>query len=112
MAGGKAFVVLTLEFRKEGSHWLGRCLELGTATDGRSLERVKAELEELVLLHLNGLEDVHERERVFRERGIKLYADELPEFKRAELPVRQGDGVLLEARAVPVDVPDRTLAAV
>ncbi len=70
----REFAVLTLEFHKEDRLWVGVCRELGTATDGRSLDRVERELVKLVMLHLNGLEDIGEREHIFRERGIKLYA--------------------------------------
>ena len=74
----EGFVILTLTFRKEGRLWLGQCLELGTATDGRSLDQVHDELSELVTLHLDTLEDVGERERFFTEHGIKFYTEELP----------------------------------
>ena len=69
----RGFVVLTLAFQREGRRWLGRCLELGTSTYGRSLDRTHAELVELVELHLNALEDVGERERFFSEHDISPY---------------------------------------
>src|SRR5690349_18607651 len=81
------FVILTLAFRKEGLRWLGQCLELGTATDGRTLERVHEDLRELIEMHLEGLEEVGERERFFAERGIRFYTDELPDRVAPELPV-------------------------
>jgi hypothetical protein len=72
----QGFVVLTLQFRQSDERWLGECLELGTATDGRSLKQVHSELMELVLFHLDSLEAVGERDRFFREQGITLYPDD------------------------------------
>jgi hypothetical protein len=72
----KAFVVLTMAFEQAGrNRWMGRCLELGTATHGRTLPQVRDELVEMTLLHLNALEDAGERERFFHEQGIKLYPE-------------------------------------
>lgn len=84
---GSAFVILTFEFHKEGHLWVGRCRELGTVTDGRSLEKVEAELVELVLLHVSALEEVGERERFFREHRIKLYTTDPPTEVRRRVPV-------------------------
>jgi hypothetical protein len=104
MAGAAAggFVILTLQFRKEGHFWLGECKELGTATDGRSLERVRLELEHLVTLHLLGLEDAGERDRFFAENGIKLYTDGLPSVVERSVPVSDDGGSLMEARSISV----------
>jgi hypothetical protein len=62
-------VVLTFSFRKEGRLWAGECLELGTATDGRRLEKVYQELSNLVVLHLNALQDIGEADRVLALAG-------------------------------------------
>ena len=67
------YVVLTLQFRGEGRRWTGYCKELGTATFGRSLTEAKSRLKEAVLLHVNTLEDVGERERFFQEHKIHYY---------------------------------------
>jgi hypothetical protein len=72
------FVVLTFEFHKEGALWVGRCVELGTATDGRSLEKVGDELAEVVTLHLDALDDVGERQRFFETHGLTLYSPDPP----------------------------------
>ena len=67
------YIVLTFEFRKEGRRWLARCKELTTSTFGNSLKEAQERIKEAVLLHLNTLEDVGERERFFRENNIHLY---------------------------------------
>ncbi|MDY7037908.1 MAG: hypothetical protein SV375_17320 [Thermodesulfobacteriota bacterium] len=63
-------LTLTIELKKEGQRWLARCIELGTSTFGRSIEDAKKKIKEAVLLHLNTLEDVGERERFFEEHKI------------------------------------------
>lgn len=113
VGGVLGYVVLTLEFRKEPGGWSGVCRELGTATDGRSLERVRTELAELVLLTLNGLEDLRDRERVFAERGIRLYRERPPAQLETRMPVdRDGDDedVLVQLRALPIAAPKRAAA--
>ena len=66
----EGYVVLTFKFHREGKRWLGRCEELGTSTFGRSLPETERLLDEFVLLHLNTLEDVGERERFFKKNNI------------------------------------------
>lgn len=67
------YVVLTLKFNKLNRRWTAYCEELGTATFGRSLPEAEKKLKEAVILHLNTLEEVGERNRFFREHKIKLY---------------------------------------
>ena len=69
-------VVVTLSFRKEGQDtWTGECLELGTATFGRTFEETRDELVELIELHVNALEGVAERERFFDEHKVSAVGD-------------------------------------
>ena len=72
------YVTLTLNFEREGSEWVGTCLELGTSTFAGTLEDCQAELEDLVTDHLDVLEEVGERERFFEEWGIDVHTDEVP----------------------------------
>lgn len=67
------YVVLTYVFRKADKRWTVHCEELGTATFGRSLPEAEKRLNEAVLLHLNTLEDVGERERFFEEHDIQFH---------------------------------------
>ncbi len=76
-AAVEGFAVVTLVFRNEGNDtWTGECRELGTATDGASLKQVHAELIDLVILHLNALEQAGERERFFEQHSIPFYRPE------------------------------------
>ena len=66
------YVQLTYRFEKEGTEWVGTCIELGTSTFGRSLKRVKRDLEQMVIEYLNVLEEDGTRERIFRENNISM----------------------------------------
>lgn len=109
-AAEKQFVVLTLEFWQEDGQWLGRCRELGTATFAATLEQVRAELDDLVTLHLNGLQGIGEAERVLRERGVKLYSDHAPPSVPTEVPTALGGGVFVQASILPLAAAGRTAA--
>lgn len=74
----RGFVTLTFQFRQDGKRWLARCEELGTSTYGRTLKQAKAELHELVTLHLNSLEATGERERFFETHHIPFYTHDSP----------------------------------
>ena len=69
----KGYIGITYEFRREGRRWVGCCKELGTATFGRSIPETSRKLNEAVLLHLNTLEDVGERERFFQENSVEFH---------------------------------------
>jgi len=109
------FVVLTFEFHREEHLWVGRCIELGVATDGRWLEKVEDELAELVSLHLDALEEVGERDRFFQEHGITLYSPDPPKEVERRVPVSDRQK-FLDFRAIEVPAPnvsrDRELAGV
>lgn len=66
-------VVLTLQFERDGKNWVGTCVELGTSTFSRSIERTQKKLHELIVLHLDALEEEEERERFFEEHGRAWY---------------------------------------
>jgi predicted RNase H-like HicB family nuclease len=68
------FIVLTFKFRKEGNKWTAFCEELGTSTFGRSIPEAHKKLKEAVLLHLDALEEVGERERFFVEHNIPFHS--------------------------------------
>ena len=102
----KGFVILTLAFHKEDQSWVGVCRELGVAANGRSLDKLRAHLTDLVIVHLNGLESIGERERIFEERGIKFYTDDLPSEIDAKLPVSDAD-TFVEAKRLPIEISRR-----
>ncbi len=80
VALGKAkavgMIVLTVRFTQEADQWVAECLELGTATYGDAFEEVQREIGELIELHLNTLEKTGQRDKFFKENGIKLYQND------------------------------------
>lgn len=74
----EGYVILTLRFFQEEEQWVGDCEELGVAHCGDSLDEVRAGLEELLMLTLNTMGSVGERERLFAEHGITLHPSHQP----------------------------------
>ena len=72
-------ILVTEVVEKEGDQYVSICPELGTASCGDSIEEALANLHEAVDLYLDAIEDVGERERVFRERGIEVSYDAVEE---------------------------------
>jgi predicted RNase H-like HicB family nuclease len=98
-AGG--YVVLTYKFRKLPRRWTAYCEELGTATFGRSLPEAKGKLEEAVLLHLNTLEEVGERERFFKKQRIEFHAARPKKDVTLCLPLRPETFVYPHVQRIP-----------
>ena len=67
------YVELTLKFEQEGRRWVGTCLEMDTSTFNRTLKKTREDLKLLVTEHLDLLEEEGERDRFFRDWGIKLH---------------------------------------
>lgn len=101
----KCYVTLTHEFRKEGRRWTAHCKELGTATFGRSLTEADKRLSEAVCLNLNVLEDVGERERFFREHGIRFQQSRPRKNITISTPVDKDVFVRPFIQRVPVSEP-------
>ena len=74
MAEAAESVQLTLSFTREGTRWVGCCVELGTSTYDRSLERCERALRALVAEHLDLLEEAGERGAFFKQWGIEATA--------------------------------------
>ena len=84
------YVKLTLMFEREGNKWVATCLELGTSTYGRTLERVEESIRRLVIEHLDLLEEAQERQRFFEEHGIVLHSHADPPLLEFRIPVPAG----------------------
>ena len=68
----RRYIELTFEFKQEADQWAGLCKELGTASCGDSLDEAHEALREMVVLHLNSLEEVGERANFFSKHGIHV----------------------------------------
>ena len=73
MATRHHIVVLTELVEPDGDQFAAYCLELGTASCGDTIEEAFANLEEAIGVHLNELDAIGERERVFQEKNINIY---------------------------------------
>ena len=63
---------LDTKIEKHDGVYVGYCDELGTVTQGDSLEEVRENLKDAISVHLSVLDELGERERVFREKGIVM----------------------------------------
>lgn len=95
------YIIVTFSFHKEGNRWVGRCNELTTSAFGRSLKEAKERLEEFVELHLNALEDLGERERFFRENGIK-FSTKKPKLKKVSVIAPLDEATFIQPRIQPL----------
>ena len=97
----EGYIIVTVEFLQEDGQWVGRCLELGTATCADTLDEVHEAMIEALELHLNALEETGERARFFRKHGIRIYSTP-PERKETHVPF--AEGTLFESLRLPVPV--------
>ena len=95
-----ASIDLTFDFEREGRLWVGTCRELSTSTYGRNRQKVHDALKELVIEHLNLLEESGERGRFFDEWGITL---NIPPVHPTASPPPQPDAMLLHQKALGVE---------
>ncbi len=105
------YVELTFRFEREGSKWVGTCLELSTSTYAKTLDRVRKVLPLLVVEHLNLLEEAEERIRFFEEHDIVVWSSAKPESHNFSIPrtdvylANADDGPLYQPTVFPVQRP-------
>ena len=84
-------VMLTFVVEKDGELYASRCVELGTVSCGDSTTEALTNIQEAVTVHLNALEEVNERARLFAEKGITLLpvtaGEVIPEETSVRVPV-------------------------
>ena len=97
---GSGYIVLTFKFCKIDRRWTAYCEELGTATFGRSLPEADKRLKEAVLLHLDTLEEVGERDRFFREHNVAFYRAKPKKDITVSLPLRES--VFVHSHVQPI----------
>ena len=98
------YVDLTLKYEYEEEQWVGVCLELSTSTFGDTLQEVQDDLTQLVVEHLNLLEDAGERERFFEEHDISYHRFK-PDSVTVALPLQEQAGhssALYQAQSLPI----------
>jgi predicted RNase H-like HicB family nuclease len=78
------YVILTFVVEREGEYHVSKCLELGTASFGSSIDEALDNLMDATEVYLNTLEDLGECRRVLKEKGVGIYS-----YEPAELEVRR-----------------------
>ncbi len=81
-------IVLTMVVEREGGHYASFCVELGTTSCGDTAQEALDNIHEAVLVHLDALDDVNERERTLREKGIELLPPTIEEITPQQTSVR------------------------
>ena len=69
----EGYILLTEVVEEDDGQFAAYCLELGTATCGDTIEEALSNLQEAIVVHLNALDEVGTRERVFKERNIVVH---------------------------------------
>lgn len=99
-------ITLTLRAHKEDDQWAALCDELGVHTCGDSLDEVMDNIVEATMCYLNTIEELGERARIFKERGIEpqLWIPETEPAPPETTSVRPGEFVTqLVAASEPDD---------
>ena len=63
---------LTLQVEKDGDQFASTCVELGTVSCGDTFVEAVYNICDAVYVHLNALERVGQRTKVFQEKGINI----------------------------------------
>ena len=69
-------VALTAEFELEDGQYVARCVELGTASCGDTVEEAVENIAEAIAVHLNALEKLGQLEEVLRAAGVVVATPE------------------------------------
>jgi predicted RNase H-like HicB family nuclease len=70
------FIVVSLVASEEEGGYASVCPELGIASQGETAEEAIANLRDATLVFLNTIEQLGQRERVFKERHIRIHSQE------------------------------------
>lgn len=93
------YIIVTLMVEREGEYYVSKCLELGTASFGRSEKEAFDNLIDATEVYLNTLEDLGECRLVLREKGVRVYSYEPAELK---VPKKIPAGSTVRARVLPL----------
>jgi predicted RNase H-like HicB family nuclease len=96
------FITVTLEVAKEGRHFVSRCRELGTASSGDSFDDALENIKDATIQYLNAIEQLGERPRIFRARGIRVNKKRPTKLIRREYSLSPGAFVGPYVTRVPV----------
>ena len=101
MRNGDKYVLLTLCIAEEDGQFAAHCRELGTASCGATLDEARVNILDAVELHLDTLEELGDRARTFRERGIRIRTYKKPK-REAPVKITVPVGTWVSKEKVPV----------
>jgi len=88
------YIILTFMVEREGDYQVSKCLELGTASLGRSTDEALDNLMDATRVYLDTLDDLGECRQLLEEKGVTVYP-----YEPAELEIRRAklgaDGTLV-----------------
>jgi predicted RNase H-like HicB family nuclease len=87
---------------EETGQYVARCDELGISSFGPTIEAAFEALDDAILLYLNTLDEVGERDRTFEERGIRIIAGS---GHMTETAFRARPEEIVSPRELPVPIP-------
>ena len=101
MREGQKYIELTLVIEDEDGRFASYCRELGTASCGNTVDEALHNIREAVQVHLNALDEVGERDRFLKTRGIRTKTWRQP--KRPRTPeIKIPIGSLATRERIPV----------
>lgn len=71
--GKKQYIVVTHVIKKENDQYVATCPEFDVSSFGKTVEEANENLEEAILLYLEGIEELKIRDQIFKEKSIATY---------------------------------------
>ena len=96
------YILLTFRVYHEGKQWVSECLELGTTSCGESIEEALENVKDATLLYLQTIEANGTKQRIFRERNIRVLSGEPPELAEIRGRARPNEILSPYVHKVPV----------
>ena len=69
----KQYIVVTHIIKKENAQYVATCPEFDVSSFGETVEEANGNLEEAILLYLEGIEELKIRDQIFKEKSIATY---------------------------------------
>ena len=98
MARQEKYIVVTIRVHQDDGQYAAYCDELGTASCGDTIEEALQNINDAIALHLNTFEEIGERTRFLKERGIRIQS------RPAGHRVHMNPGELTMIEGIPVPV--------
>ncbi len=80
------FIILTNIFIEEDNGYVVKCPELGISTQGDTIEESEKNIEDAIYVFLNSIESIGLRDKIFKEKNIKIY-------KYKEIPKKENEAI-------------------